>query len=372
MSTLYTEPGSTGSNVVRAILGLIAGALGLVLVIPAALLLLPFWFVGTFVEGLRRLLAPKPLPWHELIEFHPRMGWKPRPDASAHALDYGGDTYQFTTDADGWRGRETLEQSEVVVFGDSHAFGCGVDDRHFFADLLDDVRIKAIGSPAYSMVQPVLWMERLAPHLNGKLVIWLVCLGNDLDDSVHPGLHEYRAPFVRQSRESEGWEIATDHVNPSRWTITSREGSLDSLIEICSSGYASERAFAAADYLIDRAHDACEAAGARLVVMTIPELSPVARRYLARSVPGSASAARFDEDLPDRMFDQICDRRGVRFVALKDHLESGDYLENDFHWNPGGHRRVAELIGRLQREASWDSGSPTVELPHDVPAEVSG
>jgi hypothetical protein len=361
-----------GLNLVRAFLGLLAGALGLALVIPAAVLIFPFWLLGTLAGTLRRLLEPTPLPWHELIEFHPQVGWRPRPNAAAHALDYGGDTYQFTTDSHGWRGRGTLDGSDVVAFGDSHAFGCGVDDREFFADLAKGVNIKAIGSPAYSMVQPVLWMEQLAPQLRGKVVIWLVCLGNDLDDSIHPGLHQYRAPFVRLRRESDEWEIATEHVDPARWTITSREGSLDSLIEICSSGYTSERVFAAADYLVGRANGVCRSVGARLVVMTIPELSPVARRYLARVLNASDDWTRFDEELPDRMFAQICERRGVRFVALKDHLESADYLENDFHWNPRGHRRVAELIDRLYREASCNAGSDAAEPPHDVPARVSG
>lgn len=363
---------SKGLKVRRALAGLLAGALGLVLVIPAAALLLPFWLVGTLAGVLRRLLEPKPVPWRELIEFHPQVGWRPRPNAAGHALDFGGDTYRFTTDAHGWRGAGTLEGSDVVVFGDSHAFGCGVDDRHFFADLADSARIKAIGAPAYSMVQPVLWMERLAPYLRGKLVVWLVCLGNDLDDSMHPGLHQYRAPFVRQRPGSKEWEITADHVDPARWTITSREGSLDSLIEICSGGYASHRVFAAADYLVGRAHEACASAGARLVLMTIPELSPVARRYLARNVPASGREARFDEGLPDRLFGEICDRHGVRFVALKDHLASEDYLENDFHWNPRGHRRVAALIDRLHREASWDG---SVRLPDDrqqVAAEAAG
>jgi hypothetical protein len=387
MSTPYTDSGAvdsirrareegsltaSGSNAVRAILGVLAGALGLALAFPAGLLLFPFWLVGTLSGSLRRFLEPTPLPWHELIEFHPEVGWKPRPKAAAHALDYGGDTYQFSTDVHGWRGRGTLEHSDVVVFGDSHAFGCGVDDRHFFADLAESTRIKAIGAPAYSMVQPVLWMERMKAHLSGKMVVWLVCLGNDLDDNLHPGLHEYRAPFARRRTGSEEWEIATEHVDETRWTITSREGSLDSLIEICSSGYTSERAFAAVDYLVGRANDACQEVGAKLVVMTIPELSPVARRHLARAVPASANAARFDEELPDRMFSRTCDRHGVRFVALKDHLESEDYLENDFHWNARGHRRVAELIDRLHQEVSWDGASKTAGEQYDLAAEATG
>lgn len=359
-------------KVLRSILGFLVGILGLVLVVPAAALLLPFWLMATLSGFVRRFLEPTTLPWQQLIEFYPEVGWKPRANASAHALDYGGDTYQFTTDEDGWRGSGTIDGSDVVVVGDSHAFGCGVDDRHFFADLTENARVKAIGAPAYSMVQPVLWMEGYASALKGKQVVWLVCVGNDLDDNLHPGLLEYRAPFVRELPGAGGWEIVTNHVDPSRWTITSREGSMDSLIEICSSGHASERAFAAVDYLVDRAADALESVGARLTVMTIPELAPVARRYLERTLAASATAEQFDEDLPDRKFRRICGRHGVRFVALKDHLDSADYLENDFHWNPRGHRRVAELLDRLWSEAESEVVPRLSEDQLDPTARAAG
>ena len=53
-------------------------------------------------------------------------------------------------------------------------------------DLPGEVRIKSIGSPAYSLVHSLMWMERMAPLLEGKLVVWFVYNGNDLADNVYP------------------------------------------------------------------------------------------------------------------------------------------------------------------------------------------
>lgn len=337
-------------NTARALLGLTAGALGLILVLPATLLLVPFWSVGLLTRAVGRLLARRPIDWQELIEFQPEIGWKPKPDLDAYALDLNGDAFRLTTDSAGWRGTRTISESQVVVFGDSYAFGYGIDDADFFADLLDDVRVKAIGCPGYSMVQPLLWMERLREELRGKLVVLMVYPGNDLEDNLQPGVLHYRAPFARSLNGSGRWTIVTDHVDASPWRLTSREGGIESFVEICSSGPLSRRAFAACRYLIGRARDLCDEADARLVVMTIPDLAPVARREIRRVTEESGRRAEFDEELPDREIGRICRELGVGFVALRDHLDSGDYLEHDFHWNERGHRRVARVIRWLYRE----------------------
>jgi hypothetical protein len=341
-------------DVGRAGLGAIAGLLGLVLALPAVLLIFPVWLVETLIELIRKMIEPRPVAWEELIEFTPEIGWKPRPHLSAHALDFNQEPYHVTTDASGWRGGGTVAGADVVVFGDSYAFGCGVDDAAFFTDLPGDVRIKAIGSPAYSLVHSLMWMQRLAPELADKLVVWFVYHGNDLADNVHPAFNEYRSPFVRQG-DSGDWEIVSDHVDASRWTINEREGGMEAFIDICSDTPQSRRAFEACDFLIQRGCEVCRDAGARLVVMAIPDLSPLARLALARALEKMDARDRFDEETPDRELAAICARVEVPFVALKDHLDSNDYLVRDFHWNPGGHRKVARVISDLYRQGGEKS-----------------
>ena len=341
-------------DIVRVSLGGIAGLSGMVLALPAIILLLPFALVDLLASSIRRFFEPHLVEWEDVIGFAPQVGWVPKPDLDVHVRDFNGDAYHVTTGPDGWRGDTSLADSEVVVFGDSYAFGCGVDDSDFFAHHYPDLRIKAIGSPAYSMVHSVLWMERLAPGLRGKLVVWFVYHGNDLVDNLHPALLHYRSPFARSNRESGEWEIVTDHVDPSRWTINSREGAMDTFVEICSPTHQSTRSFQACEFLIRRGAEVCREAGAELTVMSIPDLSPVAELALARALENASPTTDFDRGLPDRKLRDTCLRLGVPFTALEEHLDSSDYLKHDFHWSPTGNRRVAEMIGDLCRERASD------------------
>jgi len=341
-------------DIARVPVGMIAGLLSLALAVPAILILLPFAVVGLLTRSIRRFLEPRTVAWEDVIDFVPQIGWKPKPNLDVHVLDFNGDTYHVTTGPDGWRGHSTLDEADVVTFGDSYAFGCGVDDSDFFAHLCADLRIKAIGSPAYSMVHSLLWMERLAPEIRDKLVVWFVYQGNDLVDNLHPALLHYRSPFARLNQETGSWEIVTEHVDQSRWTVNSREGEMEAFIEICSPTHQSARAFEACEFLIRRGAEVCSDAGAKLVVMTIPDLSPVAELALSRARERTGNDTDFDRDLPDRRFRDFCQHAGVPFVALKEHLDSFDYLEHDFHWGPRGNRRVANLIRDLSRHEALE------------------
>lgn len=358
-------------NIARLVVGAFAGIIGVVLALPAILLLVPIWWVDSLVRLFRRVLEPKPIPWEEVIEYAPEIGWKPKADISAHVLNFNRDTWQLTTDSDGWRGRGSVERADVVVFGDSYAFGYGVDDDAFFGDLPGDVRIKSIGSPAYSLVHSLMWMERMAWQLKGKLVVWFVYNGNDLADNIHPAQNQYRSPFVRFAAGDSHCELVTEHVDSSPWTLNTREGGMAAFIELCSPTEQSRRAFEACDYLIRRANDVCREVGARLVVMSIPDLSYVSRLALARELEKSRRAAHFDEEVPDRELNAICDRAGLQFVPLAAHMDATDYLERDFHWSPRGHRKVARLIGELSRNTSVPNTSASVMREQSVAHQVS-
>src|SRR5690606_15625900 len=122
------------------------------------------------------VLEPSYLTKDQLIAFDPVFGWRPRPNLNTHHLMV--DLFPLSTDAQGWRGRATLAESQVVVFGDSFAAGYGVSDEHLFANLSATPRIKPIGIGGYSMVQELLWMRALAGELAGKLVVWFIYFGN--------------------------------------------------------------------------------------------------------------------------------------------------------------------------------------------------
>jgi hypothetical protein len=340
---------STAVILIRLVAALAAAALGLLLLLPLLLVGLPFWGAALLTRLVRAIQARgerRAIAWEQLIQYEPVVGWRPRPGMRVRVMSDR--TFHVSTDAEGWRGATPLDEAQVVVFGDSFAFGTGVDDHAFFADRNPALKVKAVGANGYSMVQGLYWMERLADRLAGKLAVWFVYYGNDLFDNLNPNLLGYRMPFVRTAPHGRGdWEIVTHHVRPDPWPIRPSRRYYDILAEICSGGYLSERAFAACEFLIGRARDVCAEAGSRLVVVGIPDPTQLDPREASRLAARSPRPEAFDPALPDHRLHEICHALDVPFVTMRDYLSRSDYKRNDCHWNERGHRRVARLLGVL-------------------------
>ncbi len=344
---------------IRFILAAAGAAAGLLLLVPVVLLAIPFWAVAGLQSVARRALArsrPPTIPWQDMMAYEPEIGWKPKSRIDAWAE--GTPPFHVRTDDDGWRGPGvTIEDADIVVFGDSFAFGHGADEDRFFANLPGGPTIKAIGANGYSMVQGLLWMRRYAHRLGGKTVVWLVYYGNDLYENLRPNMGRYRMPFVRQDPGSGEWQIEAEHVSADRWRFSNRVRYGHKLAEICTPTVLSDRVFSACDYLVREASTLLDEVGARLVLVGIPTLElldPESAHVLRRWSP---DPDRFDPLLPDRRFRAIAAEAGVEFRSLSGKLDAGDYLPEDVHWTPDGHVRVAQLLGRLGRSVPVDETS---------------
>ncbi len=361
----------------RGVIASLASVVGLAGALLVMLAGAPFWAVGflTRLSGkIRGGRVPEALPWPELLQFEPEIGWRNRPRVDGYG-DAQGVVYRITTDPEGWRGHVALADADVVVLGDSFAFGHATDDDDFFADLIDRPRIKAVGANGYNMVQELLWLERLADGIRGKLVVWLAYYGNDLYENLVPNLLEYRRPFVRES--GDVWEVVTEHVSTDPWPFWEESDFPARLGEICSTTLLSLRAFGAARHLIARAATVCREAGATLIVVGVPEgwqLSESGRRRLQERAPDPES---FDSGKPDRALGEACARLGVRFVALGRHLTRSDYL-GEGHWTPDGNGKVARLVAEwwteVRRPADGDVGGSTEPRPQrpEVATPIEG
>jgi hypothetical protein len=331
----------------RTLLAAVTALPVLILLLPAFLVAGALSLFASCVRAIGRLLEPRFVPWAELMIFEPGIGWKPRPNLDACYLAQRDDVFRLVTDREGWPGTHSLDESAVVVIGDSFAFGYGVDAGRSFADLNPGLTIKGVGAPGYSMVHSVLLMEQFAERLAGKLVLWFVCLENDLQDNMAPAVFHYRSPFVRMSRTSGGWEIAGEHVRPTPWPSTDQNWKR-MLPYLCVPGPLADRAYAAGDYLIERASASCGRVGADLVLVTIPDPSQLTASGRAKLAALSGSPDSCDENLPDRRIAESCKRHGVPLIVGKDHLSARDYKRIEgLHWNARGHRRMAEVIARV-------------------------
>jgi hypothetical protein len=349
----------------RFVLAVPAALAALALALPVAVLALPFWLLSAAVRHLPRLWQPKVVSWHHIVQFDPVVGWRPRSHLDAYYEVRNDDICRLVTDAEGWPGRHSLDGSDVVVFGDSFAFGFGADPGSSFTDLNPDIRVKAVAAPGYSMVHSLLLMRELAGRLAGKLVIWLVYLENDLHDNVVPGMQGYRTPFLRRDAGGERWEIVTTHVASSPWTASIRfQPNLLILAKLCAPCELADRVYSACRHLIAEARDTVRAAGAELVIMTAPNIHQLSAKGVALLRSQLGGETNVDPDYPDRVIAGICEALEVPFVASKRVLQAEDYKRFEtFHWTASGHRKAARLVRQVY--AAHRAGTLT---PARIPA----
>jgi hypothetical protein len=344
---------------------------------PSVVLLLPVFLFAALavsftaaVRSIARLIEPSFMLWSDLIAFDRRLGWKYRPNLDTHYLAQHDDVYRIVTDGEGWPGRGSLDESRVVVIGDSFAAGYGVDIARSFSEI-SSLRVKAVGALGYSMVHGVLLMEQLGLRLAGKLVVWFAYLENDLQDNLAPEMRQYRTPFVRINADSRAWEIVDAHVSPEKWGGSNAD--LRRLFpRMCVPGPFSDRAYSAAEYLIGRAQAACVRAGAPLVVVTIPhpmQLTPAGLEFMR--IRCGPNPELCDEDLPDRRIAESCRKRRVPMIAAKQFLSPRDYKRREgIHWNERGHRRMAGLLEQL--DESFRSGALDKYIPGAIVPMAEG
>ena len=337
--------------------------------VPCALLLAPAAaIVGVLAaiawcaRALGGLVEPGFVPWTDLIAFDRHLGWRPRPNLDTRYLADGDDIFRIVTDEEGWPGRRTIEASDTVVIGDSFAFGYGTDTHRSFSERDPALHVKAVGAPGYSMVHGVRLMEQLGPRLRGKVIAWFVFLENDLQDNLTPELRGYRMPFLRC--RSGRWDIVDEHVSSSPW----RCSQLDHrrlFPKFCVPGPLADRAYSAAEDLIGRAALACETAGARLVLVTIPHLMQLTDAGVVELARRSGNPAAFDPAFPDARLAKACERYGVRLVPAIEVLSERDYKPREgIHWNESGHRRIATLLRSLkERELARHPVPKAYDLP---------
>jgi hypothetical protein len=324
------------------------------LAVPVGLLLFPIVvmalclrFFSFCVRTVARAFEPGHVPWPELMRFDPELGWKPRPNLNSHYLAERDDVFHIMTDADGWPGRSSLEESKVVAIGDSFVFGYGIDIEKSFTELEAKMRIKAIGAPGYSMVHGVLLMEQLGERLKDKVVLWFPFMENDLVDGLMPNHRRYRAPFLRWDKERNCWEITTHHIRSQPWdcSLFRRRHPVFGRLHVPNA--LSEHIYSGCGYLIGRAASICREAGATLAVVTIPhriELEP--GLVMLRKFSGDEKA--FEPGLPDRRIREYCCRLGLPFLSGAEFLKFSDYKPREgIHWTGRGHLKMAEHLGRF-------------------------
>jgi len=331
----------------RTLISILKMGISLVILLPLMILVLPAWIFVSLCVTLEKKFISSGTSWEDIIQFEPVIGWKPKPNMDdVQYFDPSGDRGSISTDENGWPGSNSIIDSDIVVFGDSFAFGFGSDFKKTYYNLKDSVVIKPIATPAYNMVQDLLLMKRYAEKLKGKLVVLFICMDNDLADNLkYSQSQHYTNPFVRMNNREKDWEIVTSHVQRTKWLYGEKKShNALRFANLCIPSAYADRVFSACEYLIKEAEKVCEAAGAEFLVFTIPDKRQLTKSGMNEFKKQLKSDLLLDPDLPDSKIEQICNKLNLSFIAGKNHLTINDYKIRDSHWNERGNEKVGTLI----------------------------
>jgi hypothetical protein len=125
-----------------------------------------------------------------------KLGVRLRPGASERISFSGNPVSQVRTNSAGYRGAEWPAPGgdEILVVGDSQAFGLGVNEDQTFAAELQRRTGRTVlnaGVPTYGPDEYNALLAELLPKRRPKAVVWTVNLANDLFEAAHPNTQRH-------------------------------------------------------------------------------------------------------------------------------------------------------------------------------------
>jgi hypothetical protein len=312
----------------------------------------------------------------ENIRFDPRLGYalRPRLDVRYETEDF---STRVTTNSAGYRDdEESLDNPDLLILGDSFAFGWGVEDGETaekrLEGLLPGLRILNMAVPGYGTLHHYLQLENfLATHSEAPREVVIFLYRNDIMDLVHPhypvwpGLRKDGGKvLITHPREAKDLEEVARCQERYRWGAAWRKSYVcdlaaeaffpqkDVLSELMLQHREKINPFPGTpvspyegfDYTLRKLRRLCDSHGIDLYALFVPSYDEV----------------ETGEEVSDSQF--IADRAGALGIPFIDPIEKltlEDYYSLDGHWTAGGHLKAAQVLEESLREAK---GKKTAEV----------
>lgn len=309
--------------------------------------------------------------------YHPRLGWEVRPNLRVStggiklSLDEGGNRLT------GEEGKVAVNRPHILILGDSVAFGLGVSDEETFGASLSQgespYRVTNMAVPGYGPGQSLLTYEAKGRALQAAVVIFALCLGNDLADVVsRHHLYDENIPKPRFFRRGGELELEDDQVRrawfrglldnsfllarfaPPRERLGEQPERVERRLQALRARSAEAEDTVVA--IVKRLRKGVERHGARFLVVAFPDeraLDPASTRW-----PGLREKLAPEADLLDLVPVLAQNRESFTRYSL-DHIG---------HLSRRGHERAAKEI-RLHLEMTMASrGAQTPRDPAGLPS----
>jgi len=278
------------------------------------------------------------------------LGWSNSPGADG-VFDHPQFRMGVHINSKGLRDREYSYErrpgtGRILVIGDSFVWGYGVEQQETFPKVLEarlpQVDVINAGVAGYGTDQELLWLRSEGVRYRPDLVILVMC-GNDDDENNSDLVYNvYHKPRFRQA---DGGELTLTGVPvppPSRalrlkhWILTH-----------------SALAFQVKSGIVDRFRHpkrADPAGGFPLTLALVDGIAHVVRGIDARLVVVTTSRYAPSPEFPYEQLVAGIRQRGILTLDI-DHAPGYDstsmLIPRDAHWNPAGHRFVAQQLWTL-------------------------
>ncbi|HXH94231.1 MAG TPA: hypothetical protein VNN25_21825 [Thermoanaerobaculia bacterium] len=276
---------------------------------------------------------------------------------------------RYTADSLGYLGvlQKDPEHRPLVVFGDSFAYGLGVEPEKSFAHLLDGYNAGLWGM---SFDTHVLAFRRVIDEVNPTQAIWvlypphLITISDGswmsrrvVDKKKHPLL--FRAVAWFNSTKLSALLITTTGVGWNRSNYETLEYSLyDAKDQSLETAYSSYEAAVVQVTAMARSR------GVQLIPVFVPSRTEWALAEGHRP-PLVHFGHHFDSDLAVNRMSRILEDHGVpatQQIRLRPLIAKAVprwedlYFKSDAHWNASGHAIVAQIIAAQLRRIQANSG----------------
>jgi len=357
------------------------------------------------LEGGLRLLGMGPQP--TINKFDPRLGWVKTPGMTTRRKSPEFDI-TFAVNSLGLRDDEMASPAKrpgtyrVIALGDSFVLGYTVDRADLFVDELEKVwqgegrpvDVINAGTEGYSTDQEVLWLDLEGRAFQPDLVL-LFPYENDLYLNAKARYTRYPKPRFGPDGEPEHLVLADPGPPPwferlalgskiapflrpfESWTPPAgRPLPMEWVAYFKSQPEPMPEVRLRTRGALAHLKSSCEAMGAKLVVVPIPNKACIeaeAKANLEQQI--GVDPATWSPDAPVDTFLDLCRELSIPSLdpraalrAAADAAEDGHvYYQKDWHLNPEGNRALASFVrgevGRMQILPAAVAGAKPVEIP---------
>lgn len=249
----------------------------------------------------------------------------------------------MTFDEEGFRNADTKASADVVLIGDSHTQGFGVNDSETFSEVLRTryhLRTRNLGTSSYATLRE---LEALKAYSDGAKVVVLQFCNNDADENKR-AVESTRDEFLRQVHSRWQHMQARYHANKARGPGASV---LDLAHAILKGDFKSRARFEARSLARNLPWEADNFA--KIVARYRPLLE--GKKVIVFESSGYGYNHPGFKSAFDAALSQHVPGMDVAVLDSQALLQRSDYYRIDDHLNAQGHQHLAQILSPLIADA---------------------